>query len=70
MAKAKKMSYEQIKVELSRLSAESNRVYGSYSYAAGFLESMLAYVLADSTVNQQNCEMDTVARVIKSLKAR
>lgn len=55
------MKYSEITAELGEFVAESREVYGSYAHASGVFQSMLASVLADLPVANQQ-------RILQSIK--
>lgn len=61
MTRKTKLSYNECKAELQLFTEAAYAKYGSHSYAAGYLESMLAEVLAE-------LPKATQARLIESVR--
>jgi hypothetical protein len=67
MAKSK-LKYAEIHNVIREFSDASQTKYNSYAYAAGYLESQLALVLADVSISKQNEIMNLFQRTINDLK--
>ncbi len=66
--KAVKLQYAEIRSIISNMSEASYSKYGSYSYAAGYLESQLADVMADLPANKQNDIIRILQQTINQLQ--
>ncbi len=66
--KAVKLQYAEIRSIISNMSEASYSKHGSYSYAAGYLESQLADVMADLPANKQNDIIRILQQTINQLQ--
>lgn len=66
--RAVKLQYAEIRSIISNMSEASYSKYGSYSYAAGYLESQLADVMADLPANKQNDIIRILQQTINQLQ--
>ncbi len=67
MAKVK-LQYAEIHNVIREFSDASQTKYNSYAYAAGYLESQLALVLAYVSISKQNEIINLFQRTINDLK--
>jgi len=67
MAKVK-LQYAEIHNVIREFSDASQTKYNSYAYAAGYLESQLAQVLAELPINKQADIINLFQRTINDLK--
>jgi len=67
MAKSK-LQYAEIHNVIREFSDASQTKYNSYAYAAGYLESQLAQVLAELPINKQADIINLFQRTINDLK--
>lgn len=70
MARTRKMTYEQIKAELKNFTEASRTAHGSHSYAAGYLESLCASLIAELPARRQEMEATLIRRTTGNLKVR
>jgi hypothetical protein len=67
MAKSK-LKYAEIHNVIREFSDASQTKYNSYAYAAGYLESQLALVLADVSISKQQEIISIFQRTISDLQ--
>jgi hypothetical protein len=63
---SKKMLYSEVMTELREFSTASRAKYDSYSYAAGFLESMVGDLIADLPAEKQADALRHLRRLVKT----
>lgn len=68
MARAKKMTYEQISATLRNFT-ETSRTAHDYAYVAGYYESMIAHLLAEMPARRQEMEVMMINKVAQRLKS-